>query len=91
VKCDFTSSWEGAVRQAGLTDIRFHDLRHCFVSRLVAYGMSAAEIMRLSGHSTLSAFLIYANASQETVRKGATAPDDWHEQNFIQPINEMVN
>lgn len=53
VKCDFTSSWEGAVRQAGLTDIRFHDLRHCFVSRLVAHGMSAAAVVHQDARASL--------------------------------------
>ncbi len=87
----FKKAWMNAVKAAGLTDARFHDLRHCFVSRLVAQGLSIAEIMRLSGHSTLAAFAVYANKTQDTVRRGADALDAYHQQNSVQPVNEMVN
>jgi hypothetical protein len=41
----------------------------------VRAGLPIAEIMRLSGHSTLQALAIYANATPETIKRGADALD----------------
>ena len=45
--------WEPASRAAG-TDFTIHDLRHTFVSHLLANGIPAVEVAAYAGHSTLS-------------------------------------
>ncbi|MCA0929753.1 site-specific integrase [Ruegeria profundi] len=40
-------------KRAGVDDIRFHDLRHEAVSRLVERGLSLIEVQQISGHRTL--------------------------------------
>ncbi len=68
---NFKNGWRSACKTAGLEDFVFHDCRHTAITRWVASGMPIPEIMRLSGHSTLTAFAIYANATEQTVKRGA--------------------
>jgi integrase len=46
--------WTRVLRQAGITGLHFHDMRREAVSRLFELGLSAAEVMTISGHSTLA-------------------------------------
>ena len=46
------TAWKHALERAGLRHIRFHDLRHCFNSRLVEAGVIQDVRMALMGHST---------------------------------------
>lgn len=41
-----------AVKKAGLTDLKFHDLRHVFSSNLVRKGVDLYVVQQLLGHST---------------------------------------
>lgn len=45
-------AFERAIKAAGLTPFRFHDLRHTFASRLSALGCNDRTIMDLSGWSS---------------------------------------
>ncbi len=75
VSFTFKRAWAKACETAGVEDFRVHDCRHTAITRWVRAGLPIAEIMRLSGHSTLQAFAIYANSTPETVRRGAEALD----------------
>jgi integrase len=46
-------SWEHARKRAGLTDLRFHDLRHEAVSRLFEKVFNVIEVGTISGHTEL--------------------------------------
>lgn len=91
IKDNFKRSWTEAVKEAELENVRFHDTRHTCVTRWVQSGMPIPEIMRLSGHSTLAAFAIYANATEQTTKRGADALDAWREEFSIQPASALVN
>ena len=92
---NFKNAWRAACDAAGVEDFRYHDCRHTAITRWVRAGLPIAEIMRLSGHSTLQAFAIYANSTPETVRRGAEALDalretaQWDE--AAEPDSELVN
>lgn len=43
-------SWQRAVRRSGLSDFRFHDLRHEAVSRFFEIGLAMPEVALISGH-----------------------------------------
>lgn len=47
--------------KAGLSDVRFHDLRHTFASRLVQGGVSLYEVMHMTGHKSLAMVQRYAH------------------------------
>ena len=44
--------WKRLLAKAGIKDLHFHDLRHEATSRLFESGLSAVEVMSITGHST---------------------------------------
>jgi integrase len=59
------SAWRVIRRKAGLTDLRFHDLRHEAVSRLVEMGLSDQEVAAISGHKTMQMLRRYTHLRAE--------------------------
>ena len=60
-------SWDTARKQAGLDDLRMHDLRHSFASFLINGGRSLYEVQQLLGHSNSSMTQRYAHLAHETL------------------------
>lgn len=46
--------WLPAISKAGLEGLRFHDLRHTFVSLWVALGRNAKEVSKVAGHASVA-------------------------------------
>lgn len=75
VKDNVKKSFASARKEAGLDDVRLHDLRHTFCSRLVEAEIPIAEGARISGHDQLSTFYRYVNANSDTIRRASAALD----------------
>ena len=45
--------WSRAIRRAGLSDLRFHDLRHEATSRFFEKGLNVMEVAAITGHKDL--------------------------------------
>ena len=58
-------SWDTARKQAGLPEVRMHDLRHSFASFLVNAGRSLYEVQELLGHADIRTTSRYAHLSRE--------------------------
>lgn len=61
---DIRASWEKVVKEAGLTNFRFHDLRHTAASYLAMNGATPSEIAAVLGHKTLAMVQRYAHLSE---------------------------
>lgn len=55
----FTTRWSQARIAVGLRDLRFHDLRHTALQRLVENGASVNLVMAQAGHSTIATASVY--------------------------------
>lgn len=49
-----TRTWLPALKAAGLEGVRFHDLRHTFVSLWVSLGRNPKEVSKVAGHSSVA-------------------------------------
>lgn len=63
-------AFEKAVKDAGVEDLRFHDLRHTFASRLAQSGIDPYTIQRLMGHKSFVTTQRYAHHYLESLKKG---------------------
>ncbi len=59
------SSFRGALKRSGINHIRFHDLRHCFGSKLATEGVELPVIKKLMGHKDLSTTMRYLHPSPQ--------------------------
>ena len=64
-------AWRAVRRQAGLDDVRLHDLRHSFASRALALGESLPTIARLLGHARVQTTARYAHLARDAVKEAA--------------------
>ncbi|MGH8275086.1 MAG: site-specific integrase [Steroidobacteraceae bacterium] len=56
-------SYTRAVRRAGITGLRFHDLRHEATSRFFERGLNVMEVASVTGHKTLQMLKRYTHLS----------------------------
>jgi len=64
----FRKHWDRARREAGLDDLRLHDLRHDAASRLARAGATLLEIGEVLGHRSTQTTKRYAHLSTEHKR-----------------------
>lgn len=66
-------SWDTARKQAGMPELRMHDLRHSLASFLVNAGRSLYEVQKILGHTQLKTTQRYAHLSQTTLLEAVDA------------------
>lgn len=67
-----------ALDSGGITDFKWHDLRHCTASYLAMNGASLSEIAEALGHKTLNMVKRYSHLS------------DGHVSNVVASINAKI-
>jgi integrase len=68
-------TYYAARKKAGLEDVRFHDLRHTFATRLVQAGVDLYVVKQLLGHKSLKMTMRYAHHYPESLRHGVDVLD----------------
>lgn len=64
-------SWNTARTDAGMPELRMHDLRHSFASFLINSGRSLYEVQSILGHTQLKTTQRYSHLSQTTLLDAA--------------------
>lgn len=68
---DVKRAFNGAKREAGLDDVRFHDLRHTGITRLVRGGFSAEEAGKIAGHTQTQTTYRYINTDADSLNRAS--------------------
>ena len=63
--------WYRIRREAGLEDVRLHDLRHTYASQAVMQGTPLPVVARLLGHRQATMTLRYAHVADREVEAAA--------------------
>lgn len=75
---DIKKGFSSALKRAGITNFRFHDLRHTFASCMVMSGVDITTVSRLLGHKTLQMTLRYSHLSPA------------HQQNAVNRLDTFI-
>jgi len=75
--------WRPLIRKAGLTPLRFHDLRHTFATLSLAAGVPIKVVQERLGHASAKTTLdVYAKVipslQQEAAQQMKLIFGDWH-------------
>jgi len=71
----YRRAWLPAVKQAGLTGVHFHDLRHAGNTYTANAGANLRELMERMGHSSSRAAMIYLHSTDQRQHALADAVD----------------
>ena len=87
---NFWVIWETARRRAGLTWVRFHDLRHFAATMFATTGASTKELMSRGGWKSVAMVVRYEHASEERDALLAQALNRYAERSNVVPIAERL-
>ena len=78
---DRVNNWRGrtfadAAKSAGISGVRPYDLRHSYVSLLIAQGATVVEVAQQAGHSATMALSTYAHLFDEHARAEGHPAED---------------
>ena len=65
------AAWYIVRAEAGLGDVRLHDLKHSFASRALALGETLPVIGRLLGHSDIETTARYVHLAHDSIHEAA--------------------
>lgn len=66
---DVWIAFKTACRRAGISGLRFHDLRHTFASRLIQAGVDIITVKGLLGHSSVRTTERYTHSNQKLTKE----------------------
>lgn len=84
-------AWDKVRQQAGLSDLRLHDLRHTYATRLVSKHLPLAEVSRVLGHTQPTMTYRYTNLTVETAKRAAAMLDEMHTSNTLSEFTTQVS
>jgi integrase len=65
---NFAKHWRRALKEAGVKDFRWHDMRHTFATWMGEMGSDPATVMKALGHANISVTMKYRHVFHTEVR-----------------------
>ncbi len=84
------SAWRKVCAETKITDLRFHDLRHTFATRLLQAGASLQIVRDFLGHTSASTTLRYTHSSSDAMRDAVTALDEKPHTSLSQKLSQSA-
>ena len=72
---DDNSAWKGALKRAGISDFRFHDLRHTWASWLIQSGVPLSALQEMGGWESIEMVRRYAHLAPNHLTEHARKID----------------
>lgn len=72
---DDNSAWRGSLKRAGITDFRFHDLRHTWASWLIQSGVPLSALQEMGGWESIEMVRRYAHLAPNHLTEHARKID----------------
>lgn len=85
------TSFGNARAAAGISDFRFHDCRHTATTRMIAAGIPATEVMKITGHTQITTFLRYLNPTDQSRTRAAELLAGYNERRGNLVASDFVN
>lgn len=82
-------AWASACKEAGIEGLRFHDLRHTAITRMIQAGIPANIVAKISGHTQMTTFMRYLNPDESIIKQAGQAIADLNMREATQ--NSLVN
>lgn len=79
----FSRTFRTALKDAGIQDFRFHDLRHCASTNLRRAGVDTATAMRIVGHKSEKMWKRYNAVEEEDLLKAASKLNAYLQTNTV--------
>jgi integrase len=76
IKTSVKTAFNKAKKDAGVPDLRFHDLRHTHATKLVSKHLPLSEVGRMLGHTQANTTYRYVNPTVETARRAVAILDE---------------
>jgi integrase len=77
-------------RDAGLSDVVFHDLRHTATTNLRRAGVDALTAMRITGHKTMAVFKRYNTINEDDLTTAQRRMDTYMDTKALRPLEESL-
>lgn len=74
-KQGWTRTWRTALKDAGIADFRFHDIRHTTGTRVLRATGNLKAVQKLLGHEDITTTARYAHAMEDDVREALLAAE----------------
>jgi len=81
-------AYKNAIKRAGIDDLRFHDLRHTFATRLVQGGVGIYEVQKLGRWKSITMVQRYAHHYPESLRSAIEVMDN-SRKSFITNLSQQ--
>lgn len=87
-RVDIKKGFAAICRESGISNFRFHDLRHTAATRMADAGIDAFTIAEILGHTTMQMTRRYTHALNENKRRAVESLSGYAEKNCLKFVTD---